>query len=323
MPSYSGTGYSWYVPSSAFVPRKTCRIASAMRIRSFRKSQQFSQILGDLWAPHILTEHTILLLTHHSVDGFQGIFRLGEIQPGMSTTTFLAVDGRADNRLADHKHGAQVNGVVPARLVVTRALHLDVLGGRLEPFPHFYATLLFFFCAHNAGMVFHAPLDILHHGIRVFRATLFKRRHQILGRGFNLLRVNIRDLQETPRVLGRRRPSPLAKHQQIAERVASEAIRAMHAPRHLTGSIQARDTGCCGFGIYPHSTHDIVASWANFHGLLGDIEIAKLLELVVHARELAPDGFRIALVGDIQKHAAVRTTPTSEHLSPDSPCHDI
>src|SRR5437868_916388 len=103
------------------MPRKTCTIASAMRIRSFGKSQQFLQVFGDLWAPHILTYHTIVLLTHHSVDVFQGIFRLGKIQPGMSTTTLLAVEGRADNRLADHDHGAQVDGVVPARIVVTRA----------------------------------------------------------------------------------------------------------------------------------------------------------------------------------------------------------
>src|SRR5262245_30803166 len=97
----------------------------------------------------------------------------------------------------------------------------------------------------------------------------------------------------------------------------------MHAPRHLPGSIQAWDTGRLRFGIHPYPAHDVVTGWANLHRLRGDIEVSKLLELMVHARELALDGFRIALVGDIQKHAAVRTAPTGEHLSPDSARHDV
>src|SRR5262249_24034487 len=68
---------------------------------------------------------------------------------------------------------------------------------------------------------------------------------------------------------------------------------------------------------------DIVASWANFHGLSGDIQIPKLLELMVHAWELALDGFCIALIGYIQKHAAMRTAPTGEHLSPDRARHNV
>jgi len=66
---------------------------------------------------------------------------------------------------------------------------------------------------------------------RVFSATLLKRRHQILGRDFNLLRVDIGHLQEAPRVLGGSRPGPLAKHQQVAEGVASQSIRAMQSRR--------------------------------------------------------------------------------------------
>ena len=90
----------------------------------------------------------------------------------------------------------------------------------------------------------------------------------------------------------------------------------MQTRSHFSGSIQTRDAGRLGVGIHTHPTHHIVAGWANFHGLFGDIHVPKLLELLVHARELALDGFRIALVGDIQKHATVRTAPTGEHLSP-------
>src|SRR5882672_10505102 len=67
---------AWYVPPPSFVPRKTCKMASAMSPRSFETSQQLFQVFGDLRAPHILTDHTILLLTHHGVDVFQGICRL-------------------------------------------------------------------------------------------------------------------------------------------------------------------------------------------------------------------------------------------------------
>src|SRR5262245_41607196 len=97
----------------------------------------------------------------------------------------------------------------------------------------------------------------------------------------------------------------------------------MHAPRHLPSSIQARDTGRGRFGVHSHSTHNVVTGWANFHGLRGNIEVPKLFELMIHTRELAFDRFRIALVSDIQKHTAVRTAATGEHLSPNSACHDV
>src|SRR5438105_2889099 len=97
----------------------------------------------------------------------------------------------------------------------------------------------------------------------------------------------------------------------------------MQTRSYLPGSIEARDAGRLGVGIHPYPTHHIVTGWANFHGLLGDIQVSKLLELMVHARELALDGFRIALVGDIQKHAAVRTPPTGQRLSPDSARHHV
>ena len=64
-------------------------------------------------------------------------------------------------------------------------------------------------------------------------------------------------------------------------------------------------------GVHADAAHDVVRGRADFHRLLGDVEVGQLLELVIHARQLALDvrlGVRELLLDprDVEEHAAVR-----------------
>ncbi len=67
---------------------------------------------------------------------------------------------------------------------------------------------------------------------------------------------------------------------------------------------------------------------ADFHRLLRDVEVGELLELVIHARQLAFDvlgGVRDFFLDprDVEKHAAVRTAAAGLHLAHDAAGHVV
>ena len=75
-------------------------------------------------------------------------------------------------------------------------------------------------------------------------------------------------------------------------------------------------------------SHDVVRRRADFHRLLGNVEVGELLELVIHARQLALDVTlavrNLALdPRDIEENAAVRTPPPFLDFSHNAPRHMI
>ena len=63
--------------------------------------------------------------------------------------------------------------------------------------------------------------------------------------------------------------------------------------------------------IHADAAHDVVRGRADFHRLARDVDVGQLLELVIHARQLALDvlggvGDLFLDPGDVEKHAAVR-----------------
>ena len=67
---------------------------------------------------------------------------------------------------------------------------------------------------------------------------------------------------------------------------------------------------------------------ADFHGLLGDVDVGELLELVIHAGQLFLDVLgRIGKLfldpGDVEKHAAVRAAAPFLHFAVDAAGHVI
>ena len=90
-------------------------------------------------------------------------------------------------------------------------------------------------------------------------------------------------------VLGRELAGPLAEDQQVGQRIAAQPIGAVDARGALAAGEQARHARHLRLGVDAHAAHDVVRGRADLHRLLGDVDVAQLLELVVHAGQLALD----------------------------------
>jgi hypothetical protein len=77
----------------------------------------------------------------------------------------------------------------------------------------------------------------------------------------------------------------------------------------FAGGEQARHARHLRIAIHAHAAHDVVRRGADFHRLLGDVDVRQLLELVIHAGQLALDvlGARWDLFSLIQEMS--RKTP--------------
>src|SRR2546427_94385 len=69
--------------------------------------------------------------------------------------------------------------------------------------------------------------------------------------------------------------------------------------------------------VDPNAAHHVVAGRTDFHRLGGDVDVGKLLELVVHRRQAALDVLGVAAGGDVEEHAAVRAPASGFHLRVD------
>ena len=79
----------------------------------------------------------------------------------------------------------------------------------------------------------------------------------------------------------------------------------------FSGGEETGDVGHLRVAVDADAAHHVVGGGADFHRLFGDVEVGELLELVVHAGELALDvllGLGDVLLdpGDVEEDAAVR-----------------
>ena len=102
------------------------------------------------------------------------------------------------------------------------------------------------------------------------------------------------------------RPAMRPKTSRSRERVAAEAIRAVHARRALARREETLDARLLRLGIDADAAHRVVRGRADLHRLLRDVDVAELFELVVHRGELALDVLGRAARGDVEEDAAVR-----------------
>ena len=91
----------------------------------------------------------------------------------------------------------------------------------------------------------------------------------------------------------------------------------------LAGGEQARHARHLRVGIHAHAAHHVMGRRADLHRLLRDVDVRQLLELVVHARQLALDvllGVRQPLLDprDVEEHAAVRAAAALLDLAVDA-----
>ena len=80
---------------------------------------------------------------------------------------------------------------------------------------------------------------------------------------------------------------------------------------------------CLRLRVDPDTSHRVVRGRPYLHRLLGDVDVAELLELMIHRRELALDVFGAAPRVDVEKYAAVRGAAPSLHFAVDGARDDV
>src|SRR5262245_40636488 len=101
-----------------------------------------------------------------------------------------------------------------------------------------------------------------------------------------------------------------AEDEQIGERVAAEAIGAVDARGAFAGGEQAGDPRHLRIAIHADTAHHVVCRRAHLHRLGGDVDVAQLFELVIHAGQFLLDVLRsvgqlLLDPGDVEVDAAV------------------
>src|SRR5439155_9871600 len=103
---------------------------------------------------------------------------------------------------------------------------------------------------------------------------------------------------------GRESGAP-AEHEEIRKRIAAEAVGAVHPGGDLPCGVQPVQRRGRRVRVDADAAHDVVERRTDLHRLLGDVDVRKLLELVVHRREAPLDVVGRTARGDGQAHADV------------------
>src|SRR5439155_24786933 len=111
----------------------------------------------------------------------------------------------------------------------------------------------------------------------------------------------------------------LAEDQQIGQRVAAQPVRAVHAAGHLARREQPRHGRRGGLRVDLDAAHHVVARGPDLHGLLGDVDVGQLPELVVHRGQALADVVRAAAARDVEQDAARGRPPAFFDLVVDRP----
>src|SRR5262249_4088014 len=86
--------------------------------------------------------------------------------------------------------------------------------------------------------------------------------------------------------------STFPENQEIRQRITAETICSVKSSATFTGSKEAGHSGHLGLRMNSNTAHDVVHRRPNFHRGCRDVDIGKLLELVIHARQLLLYVFR-------------------------------
>ena len=159
--------------------------------------------------------------------------------------------------------------------------------------------------------------------VRVLAAAPLEWREDLLRSAAHLLLVEQRHAREALRVLGRIEARAAAEHEQVGERVATEAVRAVHPGGDLARGEEPGHGRLRRVGVDADAAHDVVQRRPDLHRLLGDVDARELHELVVHRWQPPLDVFGAPARGNVEEHAAVRTAASGLHFGIDRACHLI
>ncbi len=231
----------------------------------------------------------------------------GEVVAGVAAARLLALQRRLGDALGDHEHVGEVEGEVPAGVVLPVALHAELLGARLELLDLDERLAQLVGLADDPDQALHDVLEVLLDRVGVLAALHLERRQRRGGGRLHLLVGDLgRVLPDAVGVVRRVVAGAAPEHQQVRQRVAAEPVGAVHAAGHLTRGVQPLDDALLGVGVDLDPAHDVVAGRPDLHRLRGDVDVGELLELVVHRRQPAPDELGAAARGDVEEDAAVR-----------------
>ena len=196
----------------------------------------------------------------------------------------------------------QVDGRVPAGIVFAAA------GNPHPPRPGFELrelgerVLEAGLVADDPGVTLHHGLERRLHGIWIFTLP-FERVERLAHRLLDLGIGNRRRCGAFPRgVLA----GPASEDQEVAQRVAAEAVGAVHAAGYFAGRVETGHRRLLRLGVHLDPAHHVMRRRADFHRVLGDIDVRQLFELVIHARQFFLDEIGTLLRGDVEDDAAVR-----------------
>src|SRR5215203_2526135 len=113
-----------------------------------------------------------------------------------------------------------------------------------------------------------------------------------------------------------------AEDEEVGERVASEAVRAVQPTGYLAGGEESRHAGGGTLGVDLDPTHRVVDGREDLHRLAGDIYVGKFEKLLVHGRQLLYDPI-VAEVRDIQVDPAVLAAAALLYLCVVRPSHHV
>ena len=243
----------------------------------------------------------------------------------LRAAALLAHQRRARDRLGDIQHVRQIHRRVPAVVVLTvirnsrrRLAFVRASQSTLS------ASCISLLGTHDADEVLHELLQLVLDLIRI-----------LAGRAdFERLRARLRSRHPPVRRRLPRRafsfansaanwPARLPNTSRSDKRVAAEPVGAVQSRRGFAGRVQARHRGRLRIAIDANAAHHVVRGRTDFHRHLRDVDLGELLELVIHARQLALDvlgSVRDAFLdpSDVEKHAAVRTAPACLHFTVDA-----
>src|SRR5918912_1491783 len=115
---------------------------------------------------------------------------------------------------------------------------------------------------------------------------------------------------------------PTTEDEEIGERVAPKAVRAVQTTGDLAGGEESWHAGGGTLWVDLDATHRVVDGREDLHRLPSDVYVGELEELLVHGGELLHYAF-VAEMRDVQVYAAVLAPPPLRDLGVVRPGHHV
>ena len=115
----------------------------------------------------------------------------------------------------------------------------------------------------------------------------------------------------------------LTEDDQVGKRIAAEPVRAVQSGGALARGKKPGQVGRLRVAVHADAAHRVMRGRADFHRLLGDVEVRQLHELVIHRGQLLFDVLRRVRdlfldPRNVEEHAAVRAAATGLHFAVDA-----